>query len=137
MIRPICTDLEFLSQKCIEAGPEDKIIAMDMLETYNADRDRIIALSSNMIGYNKRIILIDNGYQNLIMLNPRYVKRTNMYATVETSICHPYKKLVRRFDYVEVEYQNLDMSKERKSFKTFRAQLVQQMMENLDGMKVN
>ena len=60
MIRDICKDEAFLSQKAEPAAPADLSIAADLLETLEHHRAGCVGMAANMIGVNKRIIAFDN-----------------------------------------------------------------------------
>ena len=56
MIREICKDETFLSQKAEPATPEDLQTAADLLETLAHHKEGCVGMAANMIGVNKRII---------------------------------------------------------------------------------
>ena len=60
MIREICKDEFFLSQKAEPATAGDLEIAQDLLDTLTAHKDGCVGMAANMIGVNKRIIAFDN-----------------------------------------------------------------------------
>ena len=70
MIRDICKDEFFLSQKAEPATADDLTIAQDLLDTLAAHKDGCVGMAANMIGVNKRIIAFDNGGEYMVMFNP-------------------------------------------------------------------
>ena len=60
MIRDICKDELFLSQKSEPATAADLGVAQDLLDTLTAHKDGCVGMAANMIGVNKRIIVFDN-----------------------------------------------------------------------------
>ena len=60
MIREICKDEFFLSQKSEPAAADDLAIVQDLLDTLAAHKDGCVGMAANMIGVNKRIIAFDN-----------------------------------------------------------------------------
>lgn len=54
MIREICKDEFFLSQKSEPATADDLAIAQDLLDTLAAHKDGCVGMAANMIGVNKR-----------------------------------------------------------------------------------
>ena len=60
MIREICKDEFFLSQKAEPATADDLAIVQDLLDTLAAHKDGCVGMAANMIGVNKRIIAFDN-----------------------------------------------------------------------------
>ena len=69
MIRDICKDEFFLSQKSEPATANDLAIAQDLLDTLAAHKDGCVGMAANMIGVNKRIIAFDNAGTYLVMFN--------------------------------------------------------------------
>ena len=59
MIREICKDEMFLSQKAESATPDDLTVAADLLETLIHHQDGCVGMAANMIGVNKRIIAFE------------------------------------------------------------------------------
>ena len=55
MIRDICKDEFFLSQKAEPATADDLSVAQDLLDTLTAHKDGCVGMAANMIGVNKRI----------------------------------------------------------------------------------
>ena len=60
MIREICKDEFFLSQKSEPATADDLAIARDLLDTLAAHKGGCVGMAANMIGVNRRIIAFDN-----------------------------------------------------------------------------
>lgn len=74
MIREICKDEFFLSQKAEPATAADLGVAQDLLDTLTAHKDGCVGMAANMIGVNKRIIAFDNIGEYMVMFNPVIVK---------------------------------------------------------------
>ena len=70
MVREICKDEFFLSQKADLATPDDLGTAQDLLDTLTAHKDGCVGMAANMIGVCKRIIAFDNEGEYLVMFNP-------------------------------------------------------------------
>lgn len=79
MIRDICKDEFFLSQKAESATASDLEIAQDLLDTLTAHKDSCVGMAANMIGVNKRIIAFDNDGAYMVMFNPVIVKKSAPY----------------------------------------------------------
>ena len=58
MIQEICKDEIFLAQKAEPATPDDLSIAQDLIDTLTAHKDGCVGMAANMIGVNKRIIIL-------------------------------------------------------------------------------
>ena len=76
MIREICKDDFFPSQKAEPATASDLEIAQDLLDTLTAHNDGCVGMAANMIGVNKRIIAFDNIGTYMVMFNPVIVKKS-------------------------------------------------------------
>ena len=61
MIREICRDELFLSRRALPAGPEDREVGADLLETLVNHREGCVGMAANMIGVCKRIIAVEDG----------------------------------------------------------------------------
>lgn len=83
MIRDICKDEFFLSQRAEPATADDLVIAQDLLDTLTAHKDGCVGMAANMIGVNKRIIAFDNNGAYMVMFNPVIVKKSAPYDAEE------------------------------------------------------
>ena len=83
MIRDICKDEFFLSQKAEPATAADLGVAQDLLDTLTAHKDGCVGMAANMIGVSKRIIAFDNEGKYMVMFNPEIVKRSEPYEAEE------------------------------------------------------
>ena len=83
MIREICRDEAFLSQKAAPATPEDWQTAEDLLETLEHHKEGCVGMAANMIGVSKRIIAFDNDGTYMVMFNPEIVKKSGPYHAEE------------------------------------------------------
>ena len=100
MIREICKDEAFLAQKAEPATPDDLTTAADLLETLAYHKAGCVGMAANMIGVNKRIIVFDNGGENMVMFNPKIVKRSGPYDTEEGCLSLTGVRLVRRWQSI-------------------------------------
>ena len=83
MIRPIMRDILFLSKPSVPATPEDKQVALDLLETLKHNEDACVGMAANMIGISKRIIAVNMGFMNVAMFNPVIIAKNGPYETEE------------------------------------------------------
>lgn len=75
MIKPIMKDVLFLGQKSEPATKNDTMVIKDLQDTLAAHRNECVGMAANMIGYKKRIIIIDMGFIDMIMINPVIIKK--------------------------------------------------------------
>ena len=80
MIKPINRDTFFLSRKALPATEADLPIARDLRDTLAAHRAECVGMAANMIGSDKRIIIVSLGVMDLVMLNPVIIKKTDRRA---------------------------------------------------------
>ena len=83
MIRDICKDEAFLSQKAQPATQDDLPVAVDLLETLEHHKDGCVGMAANMIGVNKRIIAFDNEGKYMVMFNPEIIRKSGPYSAEE------------------------------------------------------
>ena len=137
MIRDICKDEFFLSQKAEPATADDREIAQDLLDTLAAHKDGCVGMAANMIGVNKSIICFDNDGKYMIMLNPEIIKRSDPYETEESCLSllgGPRK--IKRYKKIRVQYQTLDFKIRTKTFEGWTAQIVQHEIDHCNGVLI-
>ena len=106
MIREICKDEFFLSQKSGPATAADLGVAQDLLDTLAAHKDGCVGMAANMIGVNKRIIAFDNNGDYMVMFNPVIVKKSAPYDAEEGCLSLTGTRKTKRFQTIKVQWQN-------------------------------
>ena len=134
MIRPICKDVLFLSKKAIPATKEDINVGKDLLDTLVANKDCCVGMAANMIGVNKAIIVVNMGFYNLVMYNPKITRKSNIYSTSEGCLSLLGERNTKRYEKIEVEYQDERFDKKTLSLSGFTAQIVQHEVDHLLGI---
>jgi len=134
MIRPIMKDESFLAQPSAAATPEDKELAVDLLETLIAHKDGCVGMAANMIGVSKRIIAFENGDEYMIMYNPVIVKKSQPYMTEEGCLSLEGRRQTRRYKSIKVQYQNDAFQTRLKTFTGWTAQIIQHEIDHCDGI---
>ena len=137
MIREICKDEFFLSQKSEPATADDLAIVQDLLDTLAAHKGGCVGMAANMIGVNKSIICFDNDGKYMIMLNPEIIKRSDPYETEESCLSllgGPRK--IKRYKKIRVQYQTLDFKIRTKTFEGWTAQIVQHEIDHCNGVLI-
>lgn len=137
MVREIVTEQQLLSQKCKPAGKADLPAVQDLIDTLLANRHRCVGMAANMIGIQKRFIVVMDGETCLPMLNP-VIRRAfgEVYETQEGCLSHEGERPVRRFSSVDVEYQDLQFQKHRAVFHGFTAQIIQHEVDHCNGILI-
>lgn len=134
MIRPIMKDEAFLALPSETAGPEDKGLALDLLETLIAHKDGCVGMAANMIGVSKRIIAFENGDEYMLMFNPVIVKKSQPYMAEEGCLSLEGRRQTKRYKSIKVEYQNEAFQTRLKTFTGWTAQIIQHEIDHCDGI---
>ena len=136
MIRDICKDEFFLSQKSAPATADDLEIAQDLLDTLAAHKDGCVGMAANMIGVNKRIIAFDNGIEYSLMLNPIILRRSDPYDAEEGCLSLDGTRKTRRYRTIRVQWQNTLFQTRVKTFTGWTAQIIQHEIDHCEGILI-
>ena len=136
MIREICKDEFFLSQKSQPATPDDLSVAEDLLDTLKAHKDGCVGMAANMIGAAKRIIAFDNGGKYAVMFNPEIVRKSGPYQAEEGCLSLTGTRTAKRWQSIKVQYQNEAFQVRLKTFTGWTAQIIQHEIDHCDGILI-
>jgi peptide deformylase len=134
MVREICRDEAFLSQKAEAATPEDLSVAADLLETLEHHKAGCVGMAANMIGVNKRIIAFDNEGVYMVMFNPEIIKKSGPHQTEEGCLSLVGVRPARRWKSIKVRYQNEQFQERFKTFTGWTAQIIQHEIDHCEGI---
>lgn len=134
MIKPIVTDVFFLSQKSEPATKDDLYIAQDLLDTLQANADGCVGLAANMIGEKKCIIAFDNNGEYMVMFNPVIIKSSGSYVTEEGCLSLVGKRPTKRYKSIKVRYQTSSFQERVKIFTDWTAQIIQHEVDHCNGI---
>lgn len=134
MIRDICRDEAFLSQKAEPATPEDMQTAADLLETLEHHRDGCVGMAANMIGVNRRIIAFDNEGEYMLMFNPEIIKKSSPYEAEEGCLSLTGTRRTRRWQSIKVRWQNERFQERIKTFTGWTAEIIQHEIDHCEGI---
>ncbi len=134
MERPIMRNVMFLKQKSKPATAEDKSVGRDLLDTLSANRERCVGMAANMIGVKKNIIVVNIGFMNIVMYNPVIVHKDKEYETEEGCLSLEGKRKCKRFEEIEVEYQDSEFNSKKQKFSGWTAQIIQHECDHLQGI---
>lgn len=134
MVREICRDVLFLSQKSEPATQDDMQVVQDLLDTLKANEAGCVGMAANMIGVKKRIIAVNMGFLNVAMLNPVVVKKTGAYETEEGCLSLTGVRKATRYQEIEAEYYDVNWKKQRGKFTGWTAQIIQHECDHLEGI---
>ena len=136
MVKIINKDMFFLSQKSQPATKKDMQVITDLQDTLEANKDRCIGMAANMIGVKKRVIIVNVGFFNLIMVNPRITKKSFPYETEEGCLSLEGVRKTTRYNEIEVEFQDICFQRQKKTFSDLTAQIIQHEMDHLEGILI-
>ena len=136
MIREICRDETFLSQKAAPATADDLATAQDLLDTLTAHKDSCVGMAANMIGVCKRIIAFDNGGAYMVMFNPVIVRQSGPYETQEGCLSLSGVRKTKRFQTVKVQWQNEQFQTRLKTFTGWTAEIIQHEIDHCEGILI-
>ena len=131
MIREICKDEFFLSQKSEPATADDLSVAQDLLDTLAAHKDGCVGMAANMIGVNKRIIAFDNIGEYMVMFNPVIVKKSAPYDAEEGCLSLSGTRKTKRFQTIKVQFQT-----RIRTFTAWTAQIIQHEIDHCEGILI-
>lgn len=87
-----------------------------------------------VIGINKRIIVVNIGFANVIMINPVITKKSEPFETEEGCLSLDGIRRTKRYKDIVVEFQDMSMKKQKQKFSGFTAQIIQHECDHLEGI---
>ena len=136
MVREICRDEAFLSQRAEPATKDDLGTAQDLLDTLLAHKEGCVGMAANMIGVNKRIIAFDNDGAYLVMLNPVIIRQSEPYEAEEGCLSLTGTRRAKRFRSIKVQWQNEMLQTRLKTFTGWTAEIIQHEIDHCEGVLV-
>lgn len=136
MIKQIVHDPFFLGQKSEEATKADIKTAKDLLDTLAANRAGCVGMAANMIGIRKRIIVFDNNGKDMVMMNPVIIEKAGEYETEEGCLSLAGIRKTKRFQFITVSYQDMEMKKKTEKFFGWTAQIIQHEIDHCNGILI-
>ena len=136
MIREICRDETFLSQKAAPATADDLATAQDLLDTLTAHKDGCVGMAANMIGVCKRIIAFDNEGTYMVMFNPVIIRQSGPYETQEGCLSLTGVRKTKRFQTIKVQWQNEKFQTRLKTFTGWTAEIIQHEIDHCEGILI-
>ena len=134
MIKPIVKDIFFLRRKAETATREDIQVGIDLQDTLRANREACVGMAANMIGVNKRVIIVNMGFVDAVMFNPVLIKKDTPYETEEGCLSLTGVRKTTRDENREVEYLDMNWKKQRQKLSGWTAQICQHELDHLEGI---
>lgn len=136
MIKDIVKDQFFLQQKSIDATKEDLPVVQDLLDTIQA-HETCVGIAANMIGELKNIIVVYDGKQYLVLINPQMIQAHKpLYTCQEGCLCHEGLKETKRYEKIKVKYLDQDFRSKIKTFDKQTAQIIQHEIDHCQGILI-
>jgi peptide deformylase len=136
MVREIIHDPIFLSRKSTEAAVADLSIAEDLVDTLRANLDRCVGMAANMIGRQKRIIVVANGPIIVAMLNPKILEKSGPYEAEEGCLSLAGSRKTKRYRTIRLSWQDTQLKTHVSVLEGFQAQIVQHEIDHCDGILI-
>ena len=136
MERKIIRDTLFLRQKAQQATRADLAVGRDLTDTLRANADRCVGMAANMIGVNKRVIVVAVGFGSMVLYNPVIVKKSGPYEAEEGCLSLSGTRKTTRFQTVEVEYRDAEWVKQSRVFTGHTAQIIQHEIDHTNGILI-
>ena len=136
MIIPIVKDMLVLQQKAQPASKEDVGIGQDLFDTLRANQDKCVGMAANMIGVQKRIIILMYDVIPIVMFNPILKRKSSPYRAEESCLSLAGSRLTTRYKEITVEYLDQHWRKQTLTLKDFPAQICQHELDHLEGILI-
>ena len=134
MIKPVMRDIMFLSQPSEKATPADRQVITDLVDTLNAHLDGCVGMAANMIGVQKRIIVVRMGPVSMPMVNPVIVSKSGEFEAEEGCLSLMGLRKCRRYREIEVSYQDASFLPRRQKYTGWIAQIIQHEIDHCNGV---
>ncbi|MBQ9045277.1 MAG: peptide deformylase [Oscillospiraceae bacterium] len=136
MERTIIRDVLFLRQRAQQATRADLSVGRDLTDTLRANADRCVGMAANMIGVNKRVIVVAVGFGSMVLYNPAIVKKDTPYEAEEGCLSLSGKRRTTRYQNITVEYRDADWKKQTRAFSGHIAQIIQHEIDHTNGILI-
>ena len=136
MVRPIIKNEIFLAKKSAAATEADMEIGADLLDTFLAHKEDCVGLAANMIGWLKRIIIVDASFAPLLMYNPVITKKEGPYETEEGCLSLEGERKTIRYEKITVMYQDHAFKPQKQTFTGYVAQIIQHEVDHCNGIVI-
>ena len=136
MVKKIMRDPLFIAQKSTDATEADQQVITDLLDTLRANLDHCVGMAANMIGVQKRIIILMYDVIPVIMFNPILKRKSSPYRAEESCLSLAGSRLTTRYKEITVDYLDQHWQKQTLTLKDFPAQICQHELDHLEGILI-
>ena len=134
MVKQIMRDVLFLRRKSVPATQDDLQTGYDLLDTLKFHREECVGMAANMIGISKNIIIVNNGFRDIVMFNPVVTKKKGPYETEEGCLSLTGVRRTTRYEEIEIEYYDFSWKKHTEKYTGFVAEICQHEVDHLNGI---
>ena len=134
MERKIVRDVLFLSQPSSVATKADQTVITDLKDTLKAHHDNCAGMAANMIGYHKRIIIVNALLNYIVMVNPVIISQSGPYQTKESCLSLDGERPTKRFEKIKVQYLDEHFKPIMQEYSGFIAQVIQHEIDHCNGI---
>ena len=136
MVRPIMRDPLFLSRPSDRATPADRAVIADLLDTLRAHQAECVGMAANMIGVGKRIIAVSMGPVNVAMVTAMILRFSGPYEAQEGCLSLSGQRKTKRYQEIEVAFQDADFQPRRQVYTGWIAQIIQHEIDHCNGILI-
>ena len=119
-----------------KATAEDVPIALDLIDTLQANLDRCVGMAANMIGQNRAAIIVSVGPFDMVMLNPEIIEASEPYETEEGCLSLNGLRSTTRYHNITVRFDTPDFQEQIQEFTDWTAQIIQHECDHLEGIMI-
>lgn len=127
-------DMMFLSQPSEKATKADAQVITDLVDTLNAHLDGCVGMAANMIGVRKRVIVVRMGPVSMPLVNPEIIAKRGEYEAEEGCLSLVGVRKCKRWQEIEVSYQDAAFLPRRQKYTSWIAQIIQHEIDHCNGV---
>lgn len=127
-------DMMFLSQPSEKATKADAQVITDLVDTLNAHLDGCVGMAANMIGVRKRVIVVQMGPVSMPLVNPEIIAKRGEYEAEEGCLSLVGVRKCKRWQEIEVSYQDAAFLPRRQKYTGWIAQIIQHEIDHCNGV---
>lgn len=139
MVKIINHNTMFLKRRALPVRQSDNSTAelvKDLMDTLSANRENCVGMAANMISVNKAAIIVADGPYQIVMLNPRIIRKEGEYDAEEGCLSLKGVRPCTRYKKIEVEYDTPGWEHKTETFEDFVAQIIQHECDHLMGILI-
>ena len=136
MVRELNHDPVFLGRKAAPATGEDLQTAQDLMDTLQFHRETCVGMAANMIGVRKRIIAVSMGPVNVAMVTAMILRFSGPYEAQEGCLSLSGQRKTKRYQEIEVAFQDADFQPRRQVYTGWIAQIIQHEIDHCNGILI-